>query len=50
MTSAARRPSVFDPTRQLVAMIVNMEIVHPAGGGGTVEVTVHPEWAPLGAQ
>jgi hypothetical protein len=29
---------------------VVMELAHPAGGGGEVELLVHPEWAPLGAK
>ena len=29
---------------------VEMTLVHPAGGGGVVEIVVHPGWAPLGAQ
>ena len=29
---------------------VQMELVHPAGGGGVVELLVHPDWAPLGAK
>ena len=33
-----------------MSVVVEMEVVHPAGGGGVIQITVHPEWAPLGAQ